>query len=273
MRQRWNRRQIRYCSRYPIVILGRQQLFTESTLTAVLPLMVRRDLVTFLAVLRMWGIVLAANLVGTIIFAAVISPEHIFADPVRQSLVEVGEEILAGPIGAKFLKAMLAGWLIALMVWLLPSARSARLFVIMLLTYVVAIGGGSPHYCRFGRCRLCGVFGTRDHRRLFSAVSTSHFIRKYDRWRGPCGVPESCPARSRTPGGHQKRLTNRTLIPTPCLRSQRSHHYALRKQFRCRAALEFVDIITGGQIGKKTRPLSCPQGRIGVNARPATLRP
>ena len=35
---------------------------------------------------------------------------------------------------------MLAGWLIALMVWLLPSAKSARLFVIILLTYVVAIG-------------------------------------------------------------------------------------------------------------------------------------
>jgi formate-nitrite transporter family protein len=133
-----------YCVGFVIAILGRQQLFTESTLTAVLPLMVRRDLVTLLAVLRMWGIVLAANLVGTIIFAALISPEHVFSGPVRQSLTEVGEEILAGPIGVKILKAVLAGWLIALMVWLLPSARSARLFVIMLLTYVVAIGG-FPH--------------------------------------------------------------------------------------------------------------------------------
>jgi formate-nitrite transporter family protein len=111
-----------YCVGFVIAILGRQQLFTESTLTAVLPLMVRRDLVTFLAVLRVWGIVLAANLVGTIIFAALISPEHIFADPVRRSLVEIGEEILAGPIAVKVLKAMLAGGLIALMVWLLPSA-------------------------------------------------------------------------------------------------------------------------------------------------------
>ena len=37
-------------------------------------------------------------------------------------------------------KSIFAGWLIALMIWLLPSARSARLLVIMLLTYVVAIG-------------------------------------------------------------------------------------------------------------------------------------
>jgi len=129
-----------YCVGFVIAILGRQQLFTESTLTAVLPLMVRRDLATLMSVLRMWSIVLAANLAGTIAFAALIAPEHIFPEPVRQSLVAIGEEVLAGPNGPKFLKAMLAGWLIALMVWLLPSARSARLLVIMLLTYVVAIG-------------------------------------------------------------------------------------------------------------------------------------
>ncbi|MGA2126255.1 MAG: formate/nitrite transporter family protein, partial [Xanthobacteraceae bacterium] len=129
-----------YCVGFVIAILGRQQLFTESTLTAVLPLMVRRNLVTLMSVLRMWSIVLAANLAGTIAFAALIAPEHIFPEPVRQSLVAIGEDVLAGPNGPKFLKAMLAGWLIALMVWLLPSARSARLLVIMLLTYVVAIG-------------------------------------------------------------------------------------------------------------------------------------
>jgi formate/nitrite transporter FocA (FNT family) len=128
-----------YCVGFVIVILGRQQLFTESTLTAVLPLMVRRDVATLLSVLRMWAIVLTANLIGTIIFAAVISPEHLFPEPVRQSMIQAGQDILAGPNSFKILKAVLAGWLIALMVWMLPSARSARLFVIMLLTYVVAV--------------------------------------------------------------------------------------------------------------------------------------
>jgi formate/nitrite transporter FocA (FNT family) len=37
------------------------------------------------------------------------------------------------------LRAIYAGWLIALMVWLLPSARSARLLTILLITYVIAI--------------------------------------------------------------------------------------------------------------------------------------
>jgi formate/nitrite transporter FocA (FNT family) len=111
-----------------------------STLTAVLPLMVRRDIETFLSVLRMWGIVLVANLVGTIAFAFFVSPENLFSDQVRQSMVEAGRDMLDGPIAFKILKAVLAGWLIALMVWALPSARSARLFVILLLTYVVAVG-------------------------------------------------------------------------------------------------------------------------------------
>lgn len=128
-----------YAVGFVIVILGRQQLFTESTLTAVLPLMVRRDQATLLSLLRMWGIVLAANLIGTIAFAFLISPEHLFSDPVRQALIESGQALLAIPLGFMVLKAVLAGWLIALMVWLLPSARSARLFVIMLVTYVVAV--------------------------------------------------------------------------------------------------------------------------------------
>jgi formate/nitrite transporter FocA (FNT family) len=33
-----------------------------------------------------------------------------------------------------------AGWLIAMMVWLLPSARSARLLTVLLITYVVSLG-------------------------------------------------------------------------------------------------------------------------------------
>lgn len=129
-----------YCIGFVIVILGRQQLFTESTLTAVLPLMVRRDAATLVSLLRMWGVVLAANLIGTIIFAALVSLPGLFTDPVHAAMVESGRDLMAGPLGPKIVKAVLAGWLIALMVWLLPSARSARLFVIILLTYLVGVG-------------------------------------------------------------------------------------------------------------------------------------
>jgi formate/nitrite transporter FocA (FNT family) len=128
-----------YSVGFVIAILGRQQLFTESTLTAILPLMLHRNWATFLAVLRLWGLVLASNLVGTIAIAALISRPGVFSDAVRQSMVEIGQDVIGGEVGPKIIKAMLAGWLIALMVWLLPSARSARLFVILLLTYLVAV--------------------------------------------------------------------------------------------------------------------------------------
>ena len=53
---------------------------------------------------------------------------------------DLSRDSLSGAFWPTLTKAIFAGWLIALMIWLLPSARSARLLVIMLLTYIVAIG-------------------------------------------------------------------------------------------------------------------------------------
>ncbi len=129
-----------YSLGFVIVVLGRQELFTESTLTAVLPLLVKRDWRTWQSLLRFWAVVLAANLLGTLIFAGLLAINGLFNDDVRTALREIGREAVSGPFWPTAIKAIFAGWLIALMIWLLPSARSARLFVILLLTYVVAIG-------------------------------------------------------------------------------------------------------------------------------------
>jgi formate/nitrite transporter FocA (FNT family) len=123
-----------------IVILGRQALFTESTLTAVLPVLVRRDRKTVQATARFWAVVLSCNLVGTYVFAALISMQGVFSPDVDGSLRAIATDSLAGEFWGTFIKAMLAGWLIAVMVWLLPSARTAKIFIIMFLTYVVGIG-------------------------------------------------------------------------------------------------------------------------------------
>ncbi len=130
-----------YSIGFIIVILGRQQLFTESTLTAVLPVLTRRDTRTLLATLRLWAIVLAANLVGTWIFAALLTPEGVFRPEVTAAMHELSVAPLQGGFGATVLRALFAGWLIAMMVWLLPSARSARLATVLIVTYVVALGG------------------------------------------------------------------------------------------------------------------------------------
>jgi formate/nitrite transporter FocA (FNT family) len=127
-----------YCVGFIIVVLGRQQLFTESTLTVVLPVFTRRDLRTAAAALRLWVIVLAANLVGTWIFAALLATPTAFTQQLAPMLDQVGRGAFGSDFGTTTLKAVLAGWLIALMVWLLPNAKSAAVLIIALLTYVVA---------------------------------------------------------------------------------------------------------------------------------------
>jgi formate/nitrite transporter FocA (FNT family) len=132
-----------YSVGFIIVVLGRQQLFTESTLTAVLPVLTRRDRRTAVATLRLWSIVLSANLIGTFAFAGVITLDGLFRPEVYPSLAELAAQTMEPSFALTLLKAVFAGWLIALMVWLLPSAGSARMLVIFLLTYIVALGGFS----------------------------------------------------------------------------------------------------------------------------------
>ena len=127
-----------YTLGFLIVVLGRQQLFTESTLTAVLPVLTRKDGKTLFAMLRLWGVVLAGNLAGTWIFAAALVFGHPLPPEAGPSLARLAAESVAQPFGATLLRAVFAGWLIALMVWLLPSSRSARMFIIIALAWVVA---------------------------------------------------------------------------------------------------------------------------------------
>jgi formate-nitrite transporter family protein len=130
-----------YSVGFLIVVLGRQQLFTETTLTAVLPLFARRDLKTGLGTLRLWGIVLATNLVGTYLFALAVARVPIFSPQIYASMMDVSRGGAEGGLGVIFVRAIFAGWLIALMVWLLPAAESARVSIIIILTYIIGLGG------------------------------------------------------------------------------------------------------------------------------------
>jgi formate-nitrite transporter family protein len=127
---------------FMIVILGRQQLFTENTLTVVLPLLYRRDLATFLSVMRLWFIVLSANLVGACLFTLALR-EPIFQPFVLQAFREIGQEAMQPGFASHVVKGILSGWLIALMVWLLPAAEGSKVAIIVIITYFVALGGFS----------------------------------------------------------------------------------------------------------------------------------
>jgi formate/nitrite transporter FocA (FNT family) len=128
-----------YSLGFVFVVLGRQQLFTESTLTAVLPVFTKPDAKNLYKLLRLWLIVLTVNLLGTWLFAAVLLVPSLFPGEVTQSLHALAQSSLNHFFWVTVLKAIMSGWLIALMVWILPSARSARLLTIILITYVVGL--------------------------------------------------------------------------------------------------------------------------------------
>lgn len=124
-----------------IVIIGRQQLFTENTLTAIIPLLARRNMATFKAVLRLWAVVLAANLAGTHIFAWAMGHTSILKPEFQVALRQTAMEAADVSFGNAFLRGILAGWLIAMMVWLLAATDSGRLPIIVIVTYVVGLAG------------------------------------------------------------------------------------------------------------------------------------
>ena len=62
-----------YTTGFLIVVLGKQQLFTESTLTAVLPVLTEPKPGAIARMFRLWAVVLVSNIVGTFLFAWLLS--------------------------------------------------------------------------------------------------------------------------------------------------------------------------------------------------------
>ena len=130
-----------YALGYPIgfiiVILGRQQLFTENTLTATMPLFSGKGV--FGGVIRVWGVVLAANVAGAVLFALAVAKLDVVDAETYESLKKVAEQAHVLTFAKAVLKGIFAGWLIALVVWLLPYAETAHVSVIVILTWIIGV--------------------------------------------------------------------------------------------------------------------------------------
>jgi len=129
-----------YSFGFLIVILGSQQLFTENTLTVIVPLMARRTGEVLGNVARLWSVVLATNLLGALLFAFVIGRTELFRPEVHHAFAAIGAKAVASGFWLTVLKGVFAGWLIALMVWMLPAAESSQVLVIVLMTWLVGVG-------------------------------------------------------------------------------------------------------------------------------------
>lgn len=130
---------------YPVgflmVVLARQQLFTENTIAAVLPLGAELTLRNLRLLGRMWAIVFAANLAGTLIAAAFCTFTPVLTPDLRVQMLEISRHMMENGWAAMFFKGIGAGFLIAAMVWLIPNAEAAQFHVVTLMTYLIALGG------------------------------------------------------------------------------------------------------------------------------------
>ena len=134
---------IGYAVGFLVVVLGRQQLFTENTLTPILPLLYNQDVSTFRRVARLWILVLTANIAGTWAIAAVLAGTGLFPHEIKEAFTAISQHTIEGSFGGTLLKGIFAGWLIALLVWLMPAAGESRPLVIVLLTWLISVAGFS----------------------------------------------------------------------------------------------------------------------------------
>ena len=88
----------------------------------------------------MWGLVLAGNVAGALAFAASTRFGPVGSPELHRAFSELGHQALSPGFGGVLVRAIYGGWLIALMVWLLPAAKSARFFVIVAVTWLVGVG-------------------------------------------------------------------------------------------------------------------------------------
>lgn len=129
-----------YSLGFVAVIMGRMQLFTENTITTVLPVMLERTWASFGAMMRLWGIVLGANVVGAFAAAALFVFSPAISEDVLVSIVALSEHATGMAPMVGFWRAIPAGVIIALIVWMLPQAKESSFFIVVLFTWLIAAG-------------------------------------------------------------------------------------------------------------------------------------
>ena len=130
-----------YTVGFVMVVLSRQQLFTENTITVVLPVMAAPTPRNLQNLVRMWAVVLAANVAGTLFAAAISTYTPAITPELRDGMLAISRRLLHHGWMETVFKGIAAGFLIAAMVWLLPGAENAQFHVVVLMTYLIAAGG------------------------------------------------------------------------------------------------------------------------------------
>lgn len=129
-----------YSFGFVVVVLGQMQLFTENTITSVLPVVGHPSRKKLLAIARVWTIVLGANVCGAFVAASLFAFTPALEPDVLGAINDLARHATGHGFGPSFFKAIPAGVLVAAVVWMLPSAAASRLGLIVLFTWLIAAG-------------------------------------------------------------------------------------------------------------------------------------
>lgn len=129
-----------YVVGFLIVIQGRLQLFTENTITAVLPTLKEPCRRTILGTGKLWGLSLLFNVVGAGLAAFLILNGLGVPQEILDAALSIGEHVAGISASESFARAIPAGFLIAALVWMLPSSEGGEVGVILIMIYMIALG-------------------------------------------------------------------------------------------------------------------------------------
>ncbi|HET8712329.1 MAG TPA: formate/nitrite transporter family protein [Gemmatimonadales bacterium] len=129
-----------YAVGFIFVTLGKSELFTEQTTSAILPVLARRASIAQL--LRLWGLVLLANLVGGAVFALLatrLGPGLGIVTPA--TFIQLATPLIDKTAGVTLLSAVAAGWLMGLVAWLMSASREtiSQIVVVWLTTSLIGL--------------------------------------------------------------------------------------------------------------------------------------
>jgi formate-nitrite transporter family protein len=129
-----------YSLGFLLVILGRMQLFTENTITTVVPVMLHPDRASFVRTAQLWSVVLSANVVGAFAVATFLAYAPVLTDDVFEVLIGLSQHATGMSATEGLARGIPAGVLIAALVWMLPSAKGSEIGLIVIFTWLIALG-------------------------------------------------------------------------------------------------------------------------------------
>ncbi len=129
-----------YVMGFVIVVIARLQLFTENTITVILPLLDKWSVRNLNRTWKLWAVVFGSNMLGTLSVALMVTFIYTPDPDYFDTLIRISKHAVDNDFGQIFLRGIPAGFIIAVMVWMMPSAKGSEIGIVTVMIFLIAIG-------------------------------------------------------------------------------------------------------------------------------------